>query len=99
MYSCSPLPSATSIPPIFNPNIKQSQYQTYSIHYSALGEREPLPLSLCTQCWTAAFNTVTKGQIAKAEWRLNNRPRIVLDGQSPAEVFHAIIQKDCALAA
>jgi IS30 family transposase len=45
------------------------------------------------------FNTVTKGQIAKAEWRLNNRPRIVLDGQSPAEVFHAIIQKDCALAA
>jgi len=45
------------------------------------------------------FNTVTKGQIAKAEWRLNNRPRIVLDGQSPAEVFHAIMQKDCALAA
>jgi IS30 family transposase len=45
------------------------------------------------------FNTVTKGQIAKAEWRLNNRPRIVLDGQSPAEVFHAIIQKNCALAA
>lgn len=45
------------------------------------------------------FNTVTKGQISKAEWRLNNRPRIVLDGQSPAEVFHAIIQKDCALAA
>lgn len=45
------------------------------------------------------FTTVTKAQIAKAEWRLNNRPRIVLDGQSPAEVFHAIIQKDCALAA
>ena len=45
------------------------------------------------------FNTVTKGQISKAEWRLNNRPRIVLDGQSPAEVFHAIMQKDCALAA
>jgi len=45
------------------------------------------------------FNTVTKGQIVKAEWRLNNRPRIVLDGQSPAEVFHAAIQKDCALAA
>ena len=45
------------------------------------------------------FNTVTKGQIAKAEWRLNNRPRIVLDGQSPAEVFRAAIQKDCALAA
>ena len=45
------------------------------------------------------FNTVTKSQIAKVEWRLNNRPRIVLDGQSPAEVFHAIIQKDCALAA
>lgn len=43
------------------------------------------------------FNTVTKGQIAKAEWRLNNRPRIVLDGQSPAEVFHAAIQNDCAL--
>ncbi len=45
------------------------------------------------------FNTVTKGQIAKAEWRLNNRPRIVLDGQSPVEVFHAAIQKNCALAA
>lgn len=45
------------------------------------------------------FNTVTRGQIAKAEWRLNNRPRIVLDGQSPAEVCHVIIQKDCALAA
>lgn len=43
------------------------------------------------------FNTVTKGQIAKAEWRLNNRPRIVLDGQSPAEVFHAAIHNDCAL--
>ncbi|MCC5022844.1 MAG: IS30 family transposase [Candidatus Synoicihabitans palmerolidicus] len=39
------------------------------------------------------FNTVTKGQIAKAEWLLNNLPRIGLDGQSPAEVFHAIIQK------
>jgi IS30 family transposase len=45
------------------------------------------------------FNAVTQGQIAKAEWRLNNRPRIVLDGQSPAEVFNTIIQKDCALAA
>jgi transposase, IS30 family len=45
------------------------------------------------------FNNVTKGQIAKAEWRLNNRPRVVLHGQSPAEVFHAIIQKNCALAA
>ncbi len=45
------------------------------------------------------FNAVSKGQISKAEWRLNNRPRIVLDGQSPVEVFHAIIQKDCALAA
>jgi IS30 family transposase len=45
------------------------------------------------------FNNVTKGQIAKAEWRLNNRPRIVLEGQSPAEVFHAAIQKNCALAA
>jgi transposase, IS30 family len=45
------------------------------------------------------FNTVTKGQIAKVEWRLNNRPRIVLDGQSPAEVFHAAIHKNCALAA
>lgn len=45
------------------------------------------------------FNNVTNGQIAKAEWRLNNRPRVVLDGLSPAEVFHAIIQKDCALAA
>ncbi|MCC5025397.1 MAG: hypothetical protein J6386_22620 [Candidatus Synoicihabitans palmerolidicus] len=44
------------------------------------------------------FNIVTKGQIAKAEWRLNNRPRLVLDGQSPAEVFHAIIQRNCALA-
>jgi IS30 family transposase len=43
------------------------------------------------------FNTVTKGQIAKAEWRLNNRPRIVLDGQSPAEVFHHAIHKNCAL--
>lgn len=45
------------------------------------------------------FNDVTNGQIAKAEWRLNNRPRIVLDGQTPAEAFHAIIQKDCALVA
>lgn len=45
------------------------------------------------------FNTVTKGQISKAEWRLNNRPRIVLGGQSPAEIFHAFIQTDCALAA
>jgi IS30 family transposase len=45
------------------------------------------------------FNNVTKGQIAKAEWRLNNRPRIVLDGLSPTEVFHAIIQRDCALVA
>jgi IS30 family transposase len=45
------------------------------------------------------FNTVTKGQIAKVEWRLNNRPRIVLKGQFPAEVFHSIIQKNCALAA
>lgn len=43
------------------------------------------------------FNTVTKGQIAKAEWRLNNRPRIVLHGRSPAEVFHAAIQQTCAL--
>lgn len=42
-------------------------------------------------------NTVTKGQIAKAEWRFNNRPRIVLDGQSPAEVFYAAIHNDCAL--
>ncbi|MCC5023929.1 MAG: IS30 family transposase [Candidatus Synoicihabitans palmerolidicus] len=46
------------------------------------------------------FHTVTKGPIAKAEWLLNNLPRIGLDGQSPAEVFHAIIiQKNCALAA
>jgi len=45
------------------------------------------------------FNTVTKGQIAKVEWRLNNRPRIVLKGQFPAEVFNALIQKNCALAA
>lgn len=45
------------------------------------------------------FNTVTKGQINKAEWCLNNRPRIVLGGQSPAEIFHAFIQTDCALAA
>ena len=29
------------------------------------------------------FNSVTKRQIAKAECRLNNRPRIVLDGQPP----------------
>ena len=43
------------------------------------------------------FNTVTKTQISKAEWRLNNRPRIVLLGQSPAEVFHAAIQQNCAL--
>jgi IS30 family transposase len=43
------------------------------------------------------FNVVTKSQIAKAEWRLNNRPRIVLDGQSPAEVFHSAIHKNCAL--
>lgn len=43
------------------------------------------------------FNNVTKGQIAKAEWRLNNRPRVVLDGQSPVEVFHAAIQSNCAL--
>ena len=45
------------------------------------------------------FNHVTKGQINKAEWCLNNRPRIVLGGQSPAEIFHAFIQTDCALAA
>lgn len=45
------------------------------------------------------FNNVTKGQIAKVEWRLNNRPRIVLNGQFPAEVFHSLVQKDCALAA
>ncbi|MCC5023067.1 MAG: exo-alpha-sialidase [Candidatus Synoicihabitans palmerolidicus] len=41
-----------------NPANHQSQYQTYSIHYSALGEREPLPLSLCTQCWTAASSAL-----------------------------------------
>jgi len=45
------------------------------------------------------INSFTKGQIAKAEWRLNNRPRIVHDGQSPAEVFHHALQKNCALAA
>jgi len=45
------------------------------------------------------FNTVTKGQISKAEWRLNNRPRVVLDGQSPVEVFQDIIHKNSALAA
>ena len=45
------------------------------------------------------FNTVTKGQISKAEWRLNNRPRVVLDGQSPVEVFQDIIHKNNALAA
>lgn len=45
------------------------------------------------------FNDVTKGQIAKAEWRLNNRPRIVLDGQSPAEVFQVLIHNGCALVA
>ncbi|MCC5023569.1 MAG: IS30 family transposase [Candidatus Synoicihabitans palmerolidicus] len=33
------------------------------------------------------FNTVTKGQIAKAEWLLNNLLRIGLDGPSPAEVL------------
>jgi transposase len=35
-----------------NPNspYHQSQYQTYSLHYSASGDREPLPLSLCTRC-------------------------------------------------
>jgi IS30 family transposase len=43
------------------------------------------------------FNTVTKGQLAKAEWRLNNRPRVVLDGQSPSEVFQAAIYTNCAL--
>ncbi len=45
------------------------------------------------------FNTVTKGQISKAEWKLNNRPRVVLDGQSPVEVFQDIIHKNSALAA
>lgn len=35
-----------------------------------------------------AFNIVAKGQIAKAEWLLNNRPSIVLDGQSLAGVLH-----------
>lgn len=45
------------------------------------------------------FNDVTKGQLAKAEWRLNNRPRIVLEGQTPAEAFHEAISKDSALAA
>jgi IS30 family transposase len=45
------------------------------------------------------FNTVTKGQISKAEWKLNNRPRVVLDGQSPVEVFQDIIRKNSARAA
>jgi IS30 family transposase len=43
------------------------------------------------------FNAVSKGQLAKAEWRLNNRPRVVLDGQSPAEVFQAATYTNGAL--
>ncbi|MCC5025586.1 MAG: IS30 family transposase [Candidatus Synoicihabitans palmerolidicus] len=39
------------------------------------------------------FNTVTKSHIAKAEWLLNNLPRIGLDGQSPAEVFSCYYTK------
>ena len=33
-----------------NPANYQSQHQTYSLHYSASGERESFPLSLCTGC-------------------------------------------------
>jgi IS30 family transposase len=43
------------------------------------------------------FNSVTNGQISKAQWRLNNRPRIVLDGLSPTEAFQAALLTNCAL--
>lgn len=45
------------------------------------------------------FSDVTSYQIAKVAWRLNNRPRVVLDGQSPAEAFNDFMNKACALAA
>ena len=45
------------------------------------------------------FNNVTKGQIAKVEWRLNHRPRIILDGMTPNEAFSNLIHSSCALCA
>ena len=33
---------------------------------------------------------VTIGQITRVQWRLSNRPRIHLDGQSPTEFFHSV---------
>ena len=44
------------------------------------------------------FSQVTKGKIAKAEWCLNNRPRVALDGMTPNESFGALIHSSCALA-
>lgn len=44
------------------------------------------------------FSQVTKGQIAKVEWRLNHRPRIVLGGMTPNESFTNLIHSFCALA-
>lgn len=45
------------------------------------------------------FSDVTSYQIAKVAWCLNNRPRVVLKGQTPAEAFNDFINKTCALAA
>ena len=44
------------------------------------------------------FHAVTAGQIAKVEWRLNNRPRVALDGLCPAQALDNLIHSDCALA-
>jgi transposase, IS30 family len=45
------------------------------------------------------FNDVTKGAVAKVEWKLNNRPRVALGGRTPASALNILIQKTCALAA
>lgn len=45
------------------------------------------------------FDQVSKSQIARAEWKLNHRPRVALDGQTPIEAFDDLIHKNCALAA
>ncbi len=45
------------------------------------------------------FNDVKPSQVAHAQYCLNNRPRIVLEGASPLEVYNEFISKDCALVA
>lgn len=45
------------------------------------------------------FHTVKPSAVRHAEWCLNNRPRSVLDAQTPAEVFYNLINQDCAIAA